>query len=119
MRFGLIGCGCIGDLRAKALCRVSGASLIAVADIDQQRAARVAASAGARVFSQFETLLALGEVDSVIVSTPPPCHEEAVLKALTAGKHVICEKPLSNSLEGCRRMLEAAKRAGKFLATGF
>ena len=119
MKFGLTGAGCIGELRSKALARIRGAELIGVADVDQGRAAGVASPIGARVFPTFADLLACDEIEAVLVSTPPQFHEEAVLAALAAGKHVLCEKPLSNSLEACLRMLQAARDSGKTLATGF
>lgn len=119
MKFGLTGAGCIGALRSKALAGIPGAELIGVTDVDQARAAEVAAPTGASVFANFADLLACDEIEAVIVSTPPQFHEETVLAALAAGKHVLCEKPLSNSLESCRRMLKAAQESGKTLATGF
>jgi predicted dehydrogenase len=119
MRFGLIGAGCIGGLRAQALAKVPGAKLIAVTDVDQQRAAQVGAPAKARVRKDVAELISSNQVDAVIVSTPPQFHEEAALAALAAGKHVLCEKPLSNSLDACRRMVEAAQKSGKTLTTGF
>lgn len=119
MHFALIGAGCIGRLRAEALRKIPGATLAAVTEIDQARAAELAAPAHARVCQDLDELLGLEEVEAVIVSTPPQFHEEAVLAALAAGKHVLCEKPLSNSLEACRRMVEAAHKSGKKLTTGF
>jgi predicted dehydrogenase len=55
----------------------------------------------------------------VVVSSPVQYHEEAVLKAFAAGMHVLCEKPLSNTVASCRRMVEAGRKAGRILATGF
>ena len=119
MQFGLIGAGCIGQLRAQALAKVPGAKLVAVVDVDQERAVQAAGSARARVCKDVAELLGSDQVEAVIVSTPPQFHEEAALAALAAGKHVLCEKPLSNSLDACRRMLKAAHESGKTLATGF
>jgi predicted dehydrogenase len=119
MQFGLIGAGCIGQLRAQALAKVPGAKLVAVVDVDQERVVQAAGSARARVCKDVAELLGSDQVEAVIVSTPPQFHEEAALAALAAGKHVLCEKPLSNSLDACRRMLEAAQKSGKTLATGF
>lgn len=119
MQVGLIGAGCIGQLRSLALRKISGAKLVAVTDMDPQRATQAAAAAGAKVFSDAAELLGRRDVEAVIVSTPPQFHEEAVLAALAAGKHVLCEKPLSNSLEACARMVKAADESGKTLATGF
>jgi predicted dehydrogenase len=119
MRFGLIGAGCIGRLRAKALRRISRANLIAVTDSDETVASRIAAPTRARVCQSVGEILSLAEVDAVIIATPPQFHEEAVLAALHAGKHVLCEKPLSNSVPACRRLVEAAQESGRKLATGF
>jgi predicted dehydrogenase len=116
---GLIGAGAIGELRARALARGGDCALAAVADPDLGRAARVARAAGARVYPGHRELLDREKVDAVIVSTPPPLHEPIALDALEAGKHVLCEKPLSNRPESARRIVERARRAGLVLATGF
>jgi len=55
----------------------------------------------------------------VIISTPVHLHEEMALASFAAGKHVLCEKPLSNSVASCRRILDAARASGKTLAVGF
>ena len=104
-------------MRAAALAQTRGRRLAAVADVDEDRARAVAA--GAAVFSDYRRMLESADVDAVIVSTPPAKHEEMAVAALEASKHVLCEKPLAPTPEACRRMLEAARRAGKVLATGF
>jgi predicted dehydrogenase len=119
MNFGLIGAGRIGNLRAKALRQLAGSRLVAVYDPDQQRAGQVAAPTRAQIGKDICELLRTETLDAVIVSTPPPSHEEVVLAALAAGKHVLCEKPLSNSVAACDRMVQAARDTGKTLTTGF
>ncbi|MBA3767243.1 MAG: Gfo/Idh/MocA family oxidoreductase, partial [Acidobacteria bacterium] len=91
----------------------------AITDIEKARARALAPSAQTPIFDNYEQMLTSDSVDAVIASTPPQFHEEVTIAALEAGKHVLCEKPLSNSVEGCRRMLDAARRTGKTLATGF
>jgi predicted dehydrogenase len=117
MNFGLVGAGGIGAVRGNALRATPGCRLAAVADLDPVRSQRVAA--GARCFGHYRELLAAPEVEAVVVSTPPPSHEEIVTAALEAGKHVLCEKPLAPHPEAARRMVEAARRAGRVLTTGF
>src|SRR5262249_42980574 len=56
---------------------------------------------------------------AVVVSTPPQFHEAIVIAALEAGKPVLCEKPLANSTEACRRIVEASRKTGVPVATGF
>jgi predicted dehydrogenase len=118
VNFGLIGAGGIGRVRATALAATPRCRLAAVADADAGRA-RDAAFGGAPAFDDYRRLLESREVDAVVISTPPPSHEEIALAALAAGKHVLCEKPLSNTVEACRRMVEAARRHGRVLTTGF
>ncbi|MBA3609557.1 MAG: Gfo/Idh/MocA family oxidoreductase, partial [Chthoniobacterales bacterium] len=119
MQFGLIGAGCIGQLRVQSLQKISGAKLVAVTDVDRQRTATLADGASARACRDIGELLEVPAVEAVIVSTPPQFHEEAVLMALGAGKHVLCEKPLSNSSASAARMVVAARDAGRMLTTGF
>jgi predicted dehydrogenase len=119
LRIGLVGAGGIGVLRARALAASLDAVMVAVADPDEGRAGAVAAPVGARTFTSHRALLDWGRVDALIISTPPQLHEPIALDAFTAGKHVLCEKPLSNSVASCRRMVEAARAAGVTLATGF
>lgn len=121
MRFGLIGTGGIGHIRAQALNGMKSCSLSAVADADKERARALASSFSDKiyVFDNYRQMLASDSVDAVIVSTPPQFHEEITISALEAGKHVLCEKPLANSVDACRRMVEASRKTGKTLATGF
>lgn len=118
LRFGLIGCGDIGVVRAAALER-SASSLAAVSDIDAARAEAIGSRAGAAVHSDWRELLGRDDVDAVIVATPPSLHAEMCIAAVDAGKHVLCEKPLARSVEECRGIVDAATAAGRTLATGF
>lgn len=119
MKFGLVGAGCIGQLRAKALDRVSGCELSGVADADHGQAQKLATSHKAENFGNYHELLKNSDAEAIIVSTPPQFHEEMVIAALEHGKHVLCEKPLANNLEACRRMVEMSRKAGRTLTTGF
>jgi predicted dehydrogenase len=119
MRFGLIGCGHIGQVRAQALKEAEGSELVAIADLDQERARRVAPSSATHLFTDYEKMLAVPDLEAVVVSTPPQFHESMVVAALQAGKHVLCEKPLGSTVESCRKMLETSRKTGKTLTTGF
>jgi predicted dehydrogenase len=119
VRFGLIGAGGIGQVRAMALKNLDGCELTAIADVDKERAKAVAPNPRTLIFDDYQKLLADDEVDAVVVSTPPQFHEEIVIAALEAGKHVLCEKPLANTVEACRRMVETSRKTKRTLATGF
>jgi predicted dehydrogenase len=118
MRFAVVGAGVIGQMRARSVAR-AGDELVAVSDPNTEAARVAAAGTRARVAADHRAFLSDGSVDAVIVSTPVQLHEAIILEALSAGKHVLCEKPLSNSPESCRRILEAAKRSGRHVAVGF
>jgi len=118
VNFGLVGAGAIGLLRARAVGRTPECRLMAVADQDATRA-RAAAPPGAQACDDYRRIIERPDVEAVIVSTPPASHQEIALAALAAGKHVLCEKPLANSVAACRQMVEAARAAGRLLATGF
>jgi predicted dehydrogenase len=119
LRFGLIGCGDIGRLRAAALTRSGSFQLVAVNDVDKSRAMAIASKHGGVVEPDWHALLHRAEVDAVIVSTPPSLHAEMCVEALKAGKHVLCEKPLARTPDECQTILKAAEQSSKFLATGF
>jgi predicted dehydrogenase len=69
-------------------------------------------------FETVEELLAVSDLEAVSVCTPNAMHAPATIAAARAGKHVLCEKPLSLNLEECRAMIAAAREAGVVLQTG-
>lgn len=118
MRFGLIGAGKIGQLRARSIREHASATLTAVCDVNTAAATAAAASTGARVCATLDDFMGV-DMDAVIVSSPIHLHEEACIAAFNAGRHVLCEKPLSNSAASAQRIVDAARRAGKALGVGF
>jgi len=119
MRYGLIGCGGIGELRAEALGKLPDHTLTAACDTDHQRATALTAKHGGLVVGDWHDLIQRDDIDAVIVSTPPSLHKEMTVAALENGKHVLCEKPLARNTAECQAMLDAAGRSGHYLATGF
>ena len=112
IRVGLLGAGLIGRVHARAYSQIESARLVAVADIDHGAANQVAAEHGARAYYAIEALLADPEIDTVDVCLPTYLHEQAVVGAAGAGKHVLCEKPIARSLAEADRMLEAVEGSG-------
>ena len=90
-------------------------TLAGIYDIDKAKG-ELAASRGVKVYSSREELLSDGSVDIVVVATPNDVHEEIVIAALEAGKHVISEKPVTLSMESLERMIAASKKAGKIFS---
>ena len=117
MKFGLIGAGSIGQLRADAIRRARATSLVAVGDLNETRAKAVAP--GAKFYADPMHLIADREVEAVVISTPPQFHEDLAVAALRAGKHVLVEKPMAAAVDACRRMVEAAQENKRLLTVGF
>jgi predicted dehydrogenase len=119
LRFGIIGCGWAGTLRAQAIANLPEISLAAVSDQDLARARDLSVKYGTVAVEEWRSLIAREDLDAVIVSTPPPFHAEMCINALQNGKHVLCEKPLARNPDECRQILDVAGRTDRLLATGF
>ena len=125
INFGLIGGNGMGwtDMKSQ-LTNVPEANCIAIADVDQsvldKRSADVMELRGKKpkTFTDYRKLLEMKDLDAVIIGTPDHWHCLILCDALSAGKHVYCEKPLANSIEEVNVMLKAAKRSGKMVQIG-
>ncbi len=113
LRLGIIGCGRATTMfHLKAVEEVEEIKVVAVADRDINRAREVAEDIGARWYGSHRELLGDEDVEAVAINTPPHLHEEMSLDALRAGRHVLCEKPMARSVEGCRRIADEAEERG-------
>ncbi len=116
---GLVGCGRFGSFCLAAAADLPGTAVIAVTDVDPERAASVAAAHEARAVADVAALLAEAGIDLVIIATPPVAHGPIARAAAEAGKHVFCEKPLATDLAAAREVLEATERGGVLLSVDY
>ena len=94
--------------------------VVAVASRDVGRAESYAREQGiGRAYGSYEALLADGEVEAVYISLPNSMHVEWTIRALEAGKHVLCEKPLTRHAAEAEHAFDAADRAGRHLMEAF
>ena len=116
---GIIGCGKIAQVRhIPEYAAHPEAKLVGFYDINQQRAAELAAKYGGRAYATVEELLAEPEIQAVSICAANFAHAELTIAALNAGKHVLCEKPMATNLADCEAMVQAADANGKFLMIG-
>jgi len=116
LRWGLIGTGWIANRFADDLRRLPGAEIVAVGSRAQSTADAFADRfAIARRHASYEALVADDDVQAVYVSTPHPGHHDAAMAAITAGKHVLCEKPFTMDAAQARHLVDAARAHGVFL----
>jgi UDP-N-acetyl-2-amino-2-deoxyglucuronate dehydrogenase len=116
MNFGIIGTGSIGKLHAVAIRAMASSRLHSVHHPDARRRAEISESSGVPCVSDLDAFLADPELEIVTIATPSGAHLEPTLKALAAGKHVICEKPLEIRTARLDRMIAAAQAANRTLA---
>jgi myo-inositol 2-dehydrogenase / D-chiro-inositol 1-dehydrogenase len=122
LRVGVVGAGMMGaDHVARITDRITGATVSAIIEPDEQRAAAaIQASRGAQSFSRIEDALDAGAVDAVLIAVPGQFHEPVLLTTLEAGLPILCEKPLTADPESSWRILEAEqKRQHPLIQVGF
>jgi predicted dehydrogenase len=121
----LLGCGAQGQVLMNAIRNIPGVRFKAVCDIwtayNQTRVSRLLKRYGHEhnTYVDYQEMLAKEkDLDAVIIATPDFWHAEHTVACLKAGLNVYCEKEMSNTLEGAKRMVEAAKETGKLLQIG-
>jgi predicted dehydrogenase len=117
----LLGTGHIAQRAfVPAVHAVDGARLVAVLSRDKARGAAFAQQYGIpEVYDTLDALLRSPRVDAVIVATPDATHEPQVIAAAHAGKHALCEKPMTTTYAGCERMAAAIRASGITFAVGY
>lgn len=116
VRVGLLGAGRIGHVHARSIAAHGESTLVAVADVNAEAAAKLAAQHGAEARS-VEAILADATIDAVLVATSTDTHSDLIERAVAAGKAVLCEKPVDLSLARAQACLKAAR--GKPVMIGF
>jgi len=112
-KIAVVGAGVIGTHHGLVISQLADRiQLVAVADINIERAERLAAERGGRPFASLTDALAAVDIDIVVVCTPTGRHGEVAMEALAAGKHVIVEKPAEITVERTDEIIEAQQKAG-------
>ncbi len=121
LRWGILGAAKFArEHMAPALQLAPGGSLVALATRDATKAVPFREIAPAlNVHGSYDDLLADDGIDAVYIPLPNTLHEEWTVKALAAGKHVLCEKPVAMSAAGIDRLIAARDAAGKLAAEAF
>ena len=112
IRIALVGCGRISRNHFEAIERIDGLELAAVCDVVADRAQAAGERYGVPWFETFDDLLGSARFDAVALCTPSGLHPKHGILAASAGKHVICEKPMAISLDGADQLVGACDAAG-------
>ncbi len=120
LRWGLLSTARINRALIPAIRAAQRSELVAVASRTLEQAERYAHEWSIpRAFGSYEAMLESEDVDVVYISLPNRLHAEWAIRALRAGKHVLCEKPLATRLEDVDAMITAARENGRVLAEAF
>lgn len=126
IRVGIIGMGFMGSMHFRNYQKIAGTKVIAIADIDPRRAQGDLSDSwgnmgspadaalpmeGVAALTDYRRLMEMPDVDVVDICVPTPDHLPLVLRALAAGKHVLCEKPLARTAADARAIVDAAQQA--------
>lgn len=112
VRVGVAGTGHLGNLHTKMFAQIPAVDLVGVFDADKHKSAKVASEHGTRAFDDLDGLLA--GVDGLSIATTTTTHYEVALRALERGIHVFIEKPITETIEQAKNLVELA--AAKDLA---
>jgi predicted dehydrogenase len=112
IRFGVIGCGGMGNAHLEYLVNMRSAKVTALCDVIEERAQEAAEKSGGKPFVDHKELVNSGLVDAVIIATPHYDHPPIAVDAFRKGIHVISEKPLGVTLTPVDKMIRAAKKSG-------
>jgi xylose dehydrogenase (NAD/NADP) len=120
LRLGLLSTARINEKLAAGAALVDEVELAAIGSRDLGRAEEQAAALGVeRALGSYDAVLGDPEVDAVYVALPNSMHVDWSIRALKAGKHVLCEKPMARSVAPVERAFDAAEEAGLVLAEAF
>ncbi len=111
VNIGVIGAGGAWSFHCNACMESPQINFVSIYDINRKQAAKMARRYQAnemKPYADFDEFLA-GDIDAVLIMVPHAYHEAIVERCAAAGKHILCEKPMATTLEGCDRMIEAAR----------
>ena len=121
LKIGIIGAGLRSQVASHWQREDGRSKIVGVADINEEKLHNFKQKFGEDLYAttDYKDLLAQSNIDAVAILSPDYLHEEHILEALKAGKHVYAEKPLAITTEGCDRILAAEKKYGKKVMIGF
>ena len=120
LRVGVLGCGQIAQAAHFESClKARNAELYAICDVAEDLRTRMAATyAPHKAYADYDAMLADPALEAVIIATADPFHVPASIRALEAGKHVLCEKPVAASLEDVEELAAIVHKSGRVFQIG-
>lgn len=118
IKIGILGCGVMGKNHGRAYQTISDCQVMAVCDIREDEAKKVASFHNANVYTSFDEMLLSEELDIVDICLPTYLHKKYALMAMNKGKHTFCEKPIALSITDANEMKACALANNVKLSVG-
>ena len=118
IRVGILGAGTVASFQAPGLSRLAGVEIAGFFDPARERAEKMTSRYGGKIYESEDALLEDRSLTAVLVMSPTPCHRDQVQRALDAGRHVFCEKPIAANLADAEAMVGAGERSGRVFMVG-
>ncbi len=122
VKIGIVGLGRLGSKHAENLAhKIKGCTLLAACSIDEAELSQAEQEFGVKyVYNDYEAMLENSELDGIFIASSSTLHKEQIIKALEAGFHVFCEKPLALNLDDCYEVEKVAKKyPDRIVSIGF
>lgn len=119
VNIGIIGAGRLGNLHAGHLASINGAKIAGVYDVKAEAAQAMHEKYGAKIYHSAAELADSPDIDGVIITSPTYCHMEGIRAAVSAKKHIFCEKPLTRTFKDAKEALALLKNYPKLFTVGF
>ncbi|MBA4358343.1 MAG: UDP-N-acetyl-D-glucosamine dehydrogenase [Desulfovibrio sp.] len=116
VKVAVVGVGYLGRFHAEKLARIKGAELVAVVDSDPERARAIARDLGVKALTDHRELIGLADAASVV--TPTVAHHQVAMDLLQGGLDLLCEKPITATLEQADQLIALAAERGRILQVG-
>lgn len=114
---GVIGVGNMGRHHARVFSQLKGCKLVAVSDMNEEQGKMVAEQAGCAYHKYYQDMLKEG-IQAVSIAVPTVFHKDVALACIAAGKHILVEKPIADTIESAKEIIGAAKKAGVIVSVG-
>jgi UDP-N-acetylglucosamine 3-dehydrogenase len=117
IKVGVIGVGNMGKHHTRVYSEMKECELAAVSDLDEEKGRKIAGQHGCAYYKNYHDMLKT-DIQAVSIAVPTAFHKAVALECIKSGKHVLVEKPISDTVENAKDIIEAAKRTGVKLAVG-
>jgi myo-inositol 2-dehydrogenase/D-chiro-inositol 1-dehydrogenase len=119
LRVGVIGAGRIGIVHSGSVHDTEGAELALIVDAVEESAAKLAGKYGVRHTTNVDDVFTGGDLDAIIVGSPTPTHVDLISRAIDAGIHVLCEKPVDLDINRANSILDKVKNSKTNVSIAF